>query len=144
MMNPNKDVANTISNLRNRFNAFIMDRLAEEGITELVPSHGAVLVVLYKEGPQPMKAICEAVNRDKSTLTVLVRKLEALGYVRREPDEKDSRVSIIHLTEKGVAFQPLFERISLELNRKIWGNTPEDEREVFCRQLSEMTRRMEA
>lgn len=144
MMKPNTDIAHIIANLRNRFNAFIMDRLAEEGITELVPSHGAVLVVLYKEGPQPMKAICEAVNRDKSTLTVLVRKLETLGYVRREPDENDNRVSIIHLTEKGVAFQPLFEDISRELNRRIWGDLPEGEREVLYRQLSEMARRMEA
>ena len=143
-MKKGNDIANVIANVRNRANAFIMANLAEEGITELVPSHGAILVALYENGPQPMKAICERVNRDKSTLTVLVRKLEALGYVRREPDEKDSRSVIVHLTEKGAAFRSTFERISVELCQKIWGDTPENEREVLCRQLAEMALRLEA
>lgn len=143
MMNPGNDLAHLVSNLRNRFNAFIMARLAEEGITELVPSHGAILVALYETGPQPMKTICSRVNRDKSTLTVLVRKLEALGYIRREADEDDNRVTMLHLTEKGVAFRALFERISEELRHKIWGDMPECEREVFCGQMLEILRRME-
>ena len=144
MKKTGNDIANIIANLRNHANAFIMTKLAEEGITELVPSHGAILVALYENGPQPMKAICERVNRDKSTMTVLVRKLEALDYVRREPDEKDNRSTIIHLTDKGVAFRSIFNRISMELCQKIWGDTPENGREVLCRQLSEITRRLEA
>ncbi len=143
MIKTRDDIAHIIASLRNNFNAFIMDRLAKEGITELVPSHGAILVVLYENGPQPMKVICERVRRDKSTLTVLARKLEVLGYIRREPDENDNRVTILHLTEKGVNFQSLFERISEELYHKIWGDTPAREREVFCRQLLEIARRME-
>jgi len=119
-----------------------VDKLTEEGATELVPSHGAILVTLYENGPQPMNAICALVNRDKSTLTVLARKLEALGYVRREADEKDKRSAILCLTEKGTAFRPTFEQISEELFQKIWGDTPESEREVLCSQLVEMTRRL--
>ena len=90
-----------------------------------------------------MKAVCDRVNRDKSTLTVLARKLEALGYIRREADANDSRVTILRLTRKGVAFQALFERISDELRCSLWGNASDPEREEFCRRLSEMTERME-
>jgi DNA-binding MarR family transcriptional regulator len=144
MMKKGNDIANIIANLRNRANAFIMAELAKEGITELVPSHGAILVALYENGPQPMKAICERVNRDKSTLTVLVRKLEALDYVKREPDEKDNRSTILHLTEKGIAFRSIFERISEELCDRMWGDSSDNEREVLCRQLDEMTRRLKA
>jgi DNA-binding MarR family transcriptional regulator len=143
-MKTGNDIANLIANLRNRANAFIMAKLAEEGITELVPSHGAILVALYENGPQPMKAICERVNRDKSTLTVLARKLEALDYVRREPDEKDNRSAILHLTEKGLAFRSIFERISEELLRRMWGDASGNEREVLFRQLYEMKQRLEA
>lgn len=137
------DVANRISSLRNRVNAFLLARLAEEGVEGLAPSHGAVLAALYREGPQPMKALCSRVRRDKSTLTVLARKLEALGYIRREADASDSRVTILCLTEKGIAFQVLFERISDELRRSLWGDTSDQEREEFCRRLSEMAERME-
>ena len=136
------DIANRIAALRNRINAFILDRLAEEGVEGLAPSHGAVLAALYRDGPQPMKAICARVRRDKSTLTVLTRKLEALGYIGREADENDSRVTILRLTEKGIAFQALFERISEELRRTLWGDTPDREREEFCRLLADMTGRM--
>ena len=143
MIKKGSDIANLISKLRNNANSFVMDKLAEEGVTELVPSHGAILVALYENGPQPMKVICELVNRDKSTMTVLARKLEVLGYIRREPDENDNRSVIIYLTEKGAAFRSVFERISHELLQKIWGDVSGNEREVLCRLLAEMTRRLE-
>jgi DNA-binding MarR family transcriptional regulator len=142
-MKKGNDIANIVANLRRCANSFIMNRLTEEGITGLAPSHGAILVMLYDNGPQPMKSICECVKRDKSTVTVLVRKLETLNYIRRELGEKDNRVTIIHLTEKGMAFRSVFERISEDLLCKMWGDTPENEREVLCRQLMEMTQRME-
>lgn len=137
------DVANNIAVLRSRVNAFIAARLAEEGILDLLPPHGAVLTALYESGPQSMKAISERVNRDKSTLTVLARKLESLGYIEKAADRDDSRVTILRLTEKGVAFRALFERISEELRRTLWGDAPDREREDFCRLLADMTSRME-
>lgn len=144
MMKNGQDIVSVIANLRGCANAFILDRLAKEGITELVPSHGAILVVLYESGPLSMSEICERVARDKSTLTVLMRKLEALGYVKREPDEKDRRVAIVSLTQKGEAFRSLFEKISEELRRKIWGSTPDTEREAISRQLKDMIRRLKS
>ena len=137
------DVANNIAVLRSRVNAFITARLAEEGVLDLLPPHGAVLTALYESGPQSMKAISERVNRDKSTLTVLARKLESLGYIEKVADRDDSRVTILRLTEKGVAFRALFERISEELRRTLWGDAPDREREDFCRLLADMTSRME-
>ena len=143
-MKKGNDIVSVIAGLRGRSNAFIMARLAEEGITELVPSHGSILVVLYEYGPQSMSEICQKVGRDKSTLTVLVRKLEALGYVTREPDEKDNRITIVGLTEKGRAFRSLFEKISDELLHKIWGDASGDKRETISRELKKMMRRLEA
>ena len=137
------DVANNIAVLRSRVNAFITARLAEEGVPDLLPPHGAVLTALYEGGPQSMKAISERVNRDKSTLTVLARKLESLGYIEKAADRDDSRVTILRLTEKGVAFRALFERISEELRRTLWGDAPDREREDFCRLLADMTSRMD-
>ena len=137
------DIVQKISDLRNLANAFILESLEEEGIVGIVPSHGAVLATLYHEGPLPMKEISRRIHRDKSTLTVLVRKLEELGYVEREPDEKDSRIVRVRLTEKGIAFRALFERISEELRRTLWGDAPDREREDFCRLLADMTSRME-
>ena len=141
-MGQSDNTAHTIAQIRKRINDFILSRLAEEGIRELAPSHGSILVVLYHEGPQPMAVLSERIERDKSTLTVLVRKLEKLGYISREADPEDSRVSIIHLTEKGFQFRALFERISEELADRIWGDTPEKDRKRTAAELSRMLDRL--
>ena len=137
------DIVQKISDLRNLANAFILKCLEEEGIVGLVPSHGAVLAALYREGPLPMKEICKRIHKDKSTLTVLVRKLEELGYVEREPDEKDNRIVRVRLTEKGVASRGALERVSLRLRERVWGDAPEEEKAAVCHALIKMIERME-
>lgn len=137
------DIVQRISDLRSLANAFILHCLEEEGIVGLVPSHGAVLATLYREGPLPMKEICRHIRRDKSTLTVLVRKLEDLGYVEREPDEKDSRITRVHLTEKGLASRYALERVSRRLRERVWGDASEEEKETVCRALDRMIGRMD-
>ena len=139
---PGTDIASVIAKLRNKINGYIIARLADEGISGLAPSHGAIFIALYHDGPQPMLALSEKINRDKSTLTVLVRKLEALGYVKREPDAADRRSSIIHLTEKGFKFRATFERISDELIDRIWGQTPPKERRKLDEELKRMLERL--
>lgn len=134
--------ASLVATLRGKCTAFILARLKEEGITELAVSHGSILAVLYCDGPQPMAVLSERTSRDKSTVTVLVRKLEALGYVKRETGAQDGRVSVIRLTEKGVRFQPVFERISVELNQRIWGDMPEGQKEALCRNLAMISERL--
>lgn len=89
-----------------------------------------------------MQVLSEKINRDKSTMTVLIRKLESLGYVKREPDMADKRISIIHLTEKGFRFRALFERISDELIETIWGDTPLKERSKLDENLRHMLERL--
>lgn len=139
---PGTDIASLIAKLRNKINGYIMSRLSDEGISGLAPSHGAIFIVLYHDGPQPMLALSEKINRDKSTVTVLIRKLESLGYVKREPDAADGRSSIIHLTEKGFKFRAVFERISNELIDKIWGDSSPKERRMLDGELKKMLERL--
>jgi len=136
------DIASTIARLRNKINAYLISRLADEGITGLAPSHGAIFITLYHDGPQPMQALSDKINRDKSTMTVLIRKLETLGYVTREADVADGRSSIIHLTEKGFRFRATFEQISNELIDRIWGDTSPKERRKLDEELKRMVERL--
>jgi len=141
-MLPGANIAHIIAQLRNKINDYIIARLADEGVHGLVPSHGAIFIVLYHDGPQSMQVLSEKIKRDKSTMTVLIRKLETQGYVSREPDVTDRRVSVIHLTEKGFRFRVLFERISDELIDKIWGDTPHKERRRLDEDLKRMLERI--
>ena len=62
-----------------------------------------------------MKVLAERINRDKSTVTALVRKLMRAGYVVKEKDPEDNRISYLSLTAKGRALEPDFDEISENL-----------------------------
>lgn len=63
-------------------NRFIVEQLKQRGLSDLVPSHGDILVHLFAHEPVTMQELAQAINRDPSTVTALVRKLSDAGYVR--------------------------------------------------------------
>ncbi|MBW7475507.1 MarR family winged helix-turn-helix transcriptional regulator [Paenibacillus oenotherae] len=52
------------------------------------------------------KALSEELLIDKTTTAKAIAKLEAEGYVRREPDPADNRYHLLYLTEAGRAVVP--------------------------------------
>ncbi|MDL2259890.1 MarR family transcriptional regulator [Deltaproteobacteria bacterium OttesenSCG-928-K17] len=139
---PGNDAANVIAELRNKINNFILSRLSDAGITGLTLSHGAIFTSIYLYGPQTMQSLSKNINRNKSTVTILTRKLESRGYVRREKDMLDKRSSIIHLTEKGFRFREVFDQISNELVDRLWGDKSPRERRRFEDELKSMLERL--
>ena len=93
-------IAGLVGSVRERINSLVAAELESLGLSGLVPSHGAILARLYAAGPQTMGELARACDRRKNTVTSLVRKLEAAGYVRREEDPGDARVARIALTEQ--------------------------------------------
>ena len=129
-------ILSLISKIHEKGNRFIIDELKNNGAEGLVPSHGDILVCLYKNGKMTMKEIADCIHRTKPTLTVLVDKLEKLGYLKRETSEKDSRCTNIVLTQKGENFKPTFEKISKDLNKMLFKNLSEHEA-LFLEELLE-------
>ena len=62
-----------------------------------------VMIVLWKEDNRTVSAIGEKLYLESSTLTPLLKRLEALGYIRRVRDTEDERQVRIRLTEQGRA-----------------------------------------
>lgn len=131
-------VIHLASQVRERANALIVAELERRGAAGLAPSHGAILVQLYRQGPLPMNRLASLIGRKKNTLTSLIAKLEALGYVARQPDPKDSRVSLIAPTDQALRFRRDFEEISRLLLDKAWGDMPPDQREALVRGLEQV------
>lgn len=96
-------------------NGYLMALLAEAGLCELAPSHGDILMRLFVEQPITMQRLAEAIHRDPSTVTALVRKLAQAGYVATRKGDADRRITEVSLTEKGAALRPVFEAISRQL-----------------------------
>ena len=126
-----KEMLSLVSKIHEKGNRFIIEELKNNGAEGLVPSHGDILVCLYRNGKMTMKDIANCIHRTKPTVTVLVDKLEKLGYLKRETSDEDSRSTNIVLTQKGKDFQATFEKISEELNEMLYKNLSPEESELI-------------
>ena len=124
-------ILSLISKIHEKGNRFIIEELKNSDAEGLVPSHGDILVCLYKNSKMTMKDIANCIHRTKPTVTVLVDKLEKLGYLKREASDKDSRFTNIVLTQKGEDFQTTFEKISKDLNEMLYKNLSNKEVEIL-------------
>lgn len=116
-----------ISRISDKANRFIIQELEKRGIYGIVPSHGGILSFLYSHENITMKELAEKIHRSKPTVTVLVDKLVALGYVLKEKSDADSRVTYIRLTEQSKAFQKDFQEISQCLSHKVFQGVSEEQ-----------------
>ena len=63
------------------------------------------MLVLWEQSPRTVGALGDALDLDSSTLTPLLKRLEAGGLVERRRDPDDERRVIVALTEKGQALR---------------------------------------
>jgi DNA-binding MarR family transcriptional regulator len=64
-----------------------------------------VLIVLWDEGTSTVKELVEALRLDHGTLTPLLRRMEASGFVTRRRADSDERFVEISLTPSGDALR---------------------------------------
>ncbi len=120
-----------LSNIHSITADFLTERLKKSGYPEFASSHGNILFQLSVNKKMPMGELAEKINRDKSTTTVLVRKLEAEGFITGEPDPADKRSRIIYLTEKGKQFNNTAMELSKELLDTFYKGFSEEEKLSF-------------
>ncbi len=73
-----------------------------EGL-DLTYTQYIVMMVLWEHKQMNVKALGEYLYLDSGTLTPLLRKMEAKGFLTRERSKRDERTVIITITEKGEA-----------------------------------------
>ena len=112
--------------------------LRARGIRGLAPSHGAILFELYRSETIPMKEIARRISRDKSTVTALIKKLEAFGYVEKIDDREDGRVTLVRLTKKGLELKPAFDGISEMLLERVYEGFSTEEKKKIVGALEKM------
>lgn len=114
---------------------FLIEKLKERGYPDFASSHGNILFQLSVNEKMTMGELASKINRDKSTTTVLVRKLETEGFISGESDPADKRSRIIYLTEKGKQFNTTAKELSQELLDTFYKGFSEKEKEDFLNTL---------
>lgn len=77
-----------------------------------------VMLVLWQEDALTLKALAERLDLDSPTLTPLLKRLEANGYLTRARNRTDERALEIRLTEAGHALRERAEEVHAEVARQ--------------------------
>ncbi|MEI5681862.1 MULTISPECIES: MarR family winged helix-turn-helix transcriptional regulator [unclassified Mesorhizobium] len=74
-----------------------------------------VMLVLWERSPLTVSEIGAALGLDSATLTPLLKRLEAAGYVTRRRDAADERRVLVQPTERGVELKEQAKDVQKEL-----------------------------
>jgi DNA-binding MarR family transcriptional regulator len=64
-----------------------------------------VMLALWERSPLSVKQLSKLLQLDPGTLSPLLKRLEAIGYVTRRRDPRDERALAVELTEEGRALR---------------------------------------
>lgn len=64
-----------------------------------------VMLVLWEHRMISMKQLGAKLHLDSGTLTPMLKRMEALGFIERKRDKEDERVVIVTLTKEGAKLQ---------------------------------------
>ncbi|GAB2860443.1 hypothetical protein GCM10027176_73260 [Actinoallomurus bryophytorum] len=77
----------------------------------LHPGQEALLLELARTGPMIQAQLSEALGVEPPSVTLMTRKLEAAGHIRRRPAPSDKRAGIVELTDSGKALADQVKRL---------------------------------
>lgn len=119
------------SRLHTKINDYLKDELKKCGYGELIPSYGALLSVVYRNGGKvQIKTIYDELQKQKTTITESINRLVELGYLTKSGSPTDARCTYVSVTDKADDFYKDFKKISAELKDEIFeGFTPEEQEE---------------
>ncbi|RAX47991.1 MarR family transcriptional regulator [Arthrobacter sp. AQ5-05] len=78
-----------------------------------------VMLTLWEHEPLSIKELSALLHLDPGTLSPLVKRIEALGYVQRSRSAADERILQVILTEKGRAARELALEIPKEMMQRL-------------------------
>ncbi|HFI0066660.1 TPA: MarR family winged helix-turn-helix transcriptional regulator [Streptococcus suis] len=117
-----KQLCHSFYQVNKLFNQFYLKNLKEFDLTY---TQYLVLVVLWEKAPLTLKELGEKLDLASNTLTPLLKRLEAKGYIQRSIPLGDKRHLLVQLTEDGQKLQAILEDKLLSCFRQLDGLTIE-------------------
>lgn len=97
-----------------------------------------VMLALWEQQPQRVSDLARRLSLEPPTLSPLLKRLEAIGYVTRERDPSDERALQVRLTRRGAAQRRRAEKVPPAIVDRLGMTVPELEeaREVLDRLIA--------
>lgn len=143
MIYDQNSILSLISHIHSQSQNFLQKKLSALGLTKLATSHGNILFCLSRTKSLSLSELSQKINRDKSTTTALVKKLEQSGLVEQKKDPDDSRKKQIQLTPKGSQYNEKTNDLSNELMKNSWKNFTVQEKTQLVSLLNKLSANLE-
>jgi DNA-binding MarR family transcriptional regulator len=117
-----------------RMRAILKDGYAEVG---LAAGQEHLLAALWQEDGLSQRELVRRLGVEQPTVAKAVRRLEASGFVRREPDSADRRITRVLLTDRGRVARGPVERLWRTADREFGRGLLAEEKQ----RLGELLRR---
>jgi DNA-binding MarR family transcriptional regulator len=111
---------NTGVYLRQLYDALVTNlhaQLAEEGYSEITPSHGLVFQYLEESGSR-ITDLASHAGMTKQSMSALVYQLEDYGYLKRKDDPEDARAVLFVLTTKGERLKSKAQQVNHQFEKR--------------------------
>ena len=78
-----------------------------------------VMLALWEQDPRTLRSLADVLRLEPATLSPLLKRLEAVGYLRRERSTTDERALQVTLTEQGRQLRRIAESITERVARTL-------------------------
>ncbi|MCB1165757.1 MAG: winged helix-turn-helix transcriptional regulator [Leptospiraceae bacterium] len=121
---------------------FVQNAVRKAGYPDLAVSHCEIISFIGNKGPSTAAQIAATILKDRSTVTILVRKLESAGFLRRTPNEADARSTWIVLTADGKRLHRKLLSVFGRLRRTVHNAVPQNDRKILYKSLEALFRNL--
>lgn len=96
---------------------------------------GCLLVLSHHDGMSPSE-LADVLHVSRPTVTAMLQRMETAGAIERGTDERDQRVTRVHLTPRGHALAERMQMVHADVIKTTIGQLSEDDRRELLRLLS--------
>lgn len=134
------------------FDQLLMDVFREMGAhrpEQILPGWSLSLSEIYalsllaERAPVSQQELGAALGLEKSTITRLVQQLERRGWLRRERDDRDSRLRLLCLTDQGERITEQMQQHMFTRHAELFDQLAPDERAALLTGLSALLRTLQ-
>ena len=103
----------------------------------LTPDQFTVLRWLHECEDEPItqRRLADLMSSDPNTVTSVLNRMEANGFIKRQPHATDRRAKIVRLRSRGRGIYDEARQIAVDLQHQVIEALPADERDRFLQQL---------
>lgn len=136
---PNKSVSLRIVQTARAQRTEMARRLIELG---LHPGQDLLLKALNAQDGQTMSQLASALGVKPPTVTKMITRLSAQGYVERKSSETDGRQTHVHLSAAGIALLNEIDHVSRALEKTMLNGIEEKERKKLRKTLKQIEKNL--